>query len=376
MQNTARKNSHKLHAQGSPSIFEVFQQAMLAAAIGDAFGLPMEFLCEQEITQAGFPQKNTRGQLPFLGKSSDDTQLNLFTGEGIIYFKCQNTHKFSDHQQMNDMLVIEIARAYQRWLNTQGEVGVFCEDIDTQTGLAAYPELHQRVDPGDTCISALKDMESPSESAYNFSKGSGVTIKNLPIAMAYAMESSLAPGLSCHQKGLASFELGFKVAQITHGHPIAKLTAAAIASLFFFNLQLGRRDNTLVYSMAMTRSLIMDDLGNIESLSVDIQSHHMELILKLLDNNYYRRAQSVSAYGQGWCADEALAIALHSVLYADTFEEVLVMSACHSGDSDTTCSLAASLFVSAKEDGGIPDYLLENLALKNIVQGITEKFMT
>tara|TARA_R110001583_G_scaffold192895_1_gene360111 strand:+ start:3651 stop:4781 length:1131 start_codon:yes stop_codon:yes gene_type:complete len=373
MQNTARKSNNKAISQVSTPMLLNFERAMLAAAMGDAFGLPMEFLSDKKIKQSGFHLKNADGQLTFLGKSSDDTQLNLFTAEGIIYSKYTNKQSVNDYQLINDTIVLEVARAYQRWLYTQNEVSVFCEKIDTEAGLVSYPELNQRVEPGDTCISALIDMEYPSQSAYNFSKGSGVTIKNLPIAMVYAAQSSSSCSLSCDQKALASFDLGFKVAQITHGHPIAKLTAAAIASLLFFNLQRGPSKNTLMYSMAMTRKLMMSNLANILSRSFDIQKSHIEQVIELLSNDYYDGVKCVSAYGQGWCADETLAIALYCALHAETFEQLLVMSACHTGDSDSTCSLAASIYVSAIGGEDMPDYLVEKLKLRDIVQGITEK---
>jgi ADP-ribosylglycohydrolase len=373
MQNTARRNNSKAVTQGSTSIFLTFARAMLAAAMGDAFGLPMEFLCEQKIKQLGLHLKNADGQLTFLGKSSDDTQLNLFTAEGIIYSKYTIKQSVNDYQLMNDTIVLEVARAYQRWLHTQNEASIFCEKIDTETGLVSFPELNQRVEPGDTCISALKDMQYPSDSAYNFSKGSGVTIKNLPIAIVYAAQSSISFSLSCHQKALASFDLGFKVAKITHGHPIARLTAATIATILFFNLQRGPSSNTLVYSMVMTRELIIRNLANILSRGFDIQKSHIEHVIKLLSNDFYDGSKCVSAYGQGWCADEALAIALYCALHAETFEQLLVMSTCHSGDSDSTCSLAASIFVSARGGEDMPDYLVEKLELRDIVKGVTEK---
>ncbi|MEP1448943.1 MAG: ADP-ribosylglycohydrolase family protein [Paraglaciecola sp.] len=373
MQSTAKKSNNKPISQAANSIFAVFERAMLAAAMGDAFGFPMEFFCEQKIKQSGFHLNNGDDELTFLGKSSDDTQLNLFTAEGIIYSKYTIKHSVNDYQLMNDTIVREVARAYQRWLHTQSEASIFCEEIDIETGLVSFPELNQRVEPGDTCLSALKDMQYPSDSAYNFSKGSGVTIKNLPIAMVYAAQPLSLHSLSCHQKALASFDLGFKVAQITHGHPIAKLTAATIATILFFNLQRGPSSNTLLYSMAMTKELIISNLANILRRGFDIQRSHIEHIIELLDNDYYNGAKCVSAYGQGWFADEALAMALHCALYAETFEQLLVMGACHSGDSDSTCSLAASIFVSARGGEDMPDYLLEKLELKEVVKGITEK---
>jgi ADP-ribosyl-[dinitrogen reductase] hydrolase len=374
MKNTLRKSNNESTSQASKPMRIVFERAMLAGAIGDAYGLPLEFLSGQKIKQAGYDLKNINDQLRFLGKSSDDTQLNLFTAEGIIKFRYNNIQNFREYKLMNDSIVVEVARAYQRWLHTQGEQSIFCEEIDVESGLVSYPELNQRVEPGYTCISSLKDMQHHSDIAFNFSNGSGATIKNLPLAMFYASATSDNSPLSIHQKALASFDLGFKVAQITHGHPIAKLAAAAISCILFFNLHRGPSDGTLVYSMAMTRELMINNQASILSCAFDIDKSHLKRVVKLLDYSVYTATKNVSDYGQGWCADEALAISLYCARHSGSFEQLLVMSACHGGDSDSTSSLAASIFVSARGGEDIPNYLLERLELRNVVLEVTNKF--
>jgi ADP-ribosylglycohydrolase len=48
--------------------------------------------------------------------------------------------------------------------------------------------------------------------------------------------------------------------------------------------------------------------------------------------------------GQGWVGEQALAIAVYAASLSQSFQEVIVIAANHSGDSDSTASLAGQLF--------------------------------
>jgi len=47
--------------------------------------------------------------------------------------------------------------------------------------------------------------------------------------------------------------------------------------------------------------------------------------------------------GEGWIAEEALAIALYCALVAPNFEEAVVLAVNHSGDSDSTGAIAGNI---------------------------------
>jgi ADP-ribosylglycohydrolase len=50
------------------------------------------------------------------------------------------------------------------------------------------------------------------------------------------------------------------------------------------------------------------------------------------------------ALGQGWVGEQALAIAVYAASRSQSFREVLAIATNHSGDSDSTASLAGQLF--------------------------------
>ena len=91
---------------------------MVGGAVGDALGAPIEFSTLDEIRAAHGPQGVTGfvagGMVP--GTFTDDTQMTLFTAEGLI--RADN--------RMRERGICDVPRviwrAYQRWLNTQGEL--------------------------------------------------------------------------------------------------------------------------------------------------------------------------------------------------------------------------------------------------------------
>jgi ADP-ribosylglycohydrolase len=52
----------------------------------------------------------------------------------------------------------------------------------------------------------------------------------------------------------------------------------------------------------------------------------------------------VSALGEGWVGEEALAVGLYGAMTASTFAECIELAANHDGDSDSTASIAGQLY--------------------------------
>jgi ADP-ribosylglycohydrolase len=52
----------------------------------------------------------------------------------------------------------------------------------------------------------------------------------------------------------------------------------------------------------------------------------------------------VSALGEGWVGEEALAIGLYAAMVTKTFAECIELAANHDGDSDSTASIAGQLW--------------------------------
>src|SRR5713101_6709277 len=91
--------------------------SLLAGAVGDALGAPVEFMTLKQIRERVGPDGVT-GYLPAYDRSggaiTDDTQMTLFTAEGMIRALVRYSHRGILHPRS------VVQRAYWRWLTTQG----------------------------------------------------------------------------------------------------------------------------------------------------------------------------------------------------------------------------------------------------------------
>ena len=85
---------------------------LLAGAVGDALGAPAEFLGWDEIRSRLGPAGVTGPSRP--ARFTDDTQMTLFTVEGLIRAWVRGRSKGICHPPS------VVRHAYLRWLHTQG----------------------------------------------------------------------------------------------------------------------------------------------------------------------------------------------------------------------------------------------------------------
>lgn len=135
---------------------EHFTGCLLGGAVGDALGAPVEFhsirsICS-EYGSAGISDYDTAyGRR---GAITDDTQMTLFTAEGLLRAIARRRHKGISHPAS------VIHHAYIHWLRTQGERsrGHFSQD-EMDGWLIGVKCLHSSRAPGNTCLSALRGEE-------------------------------------------------------------------------------------------------------------------------------------------------------------------------------------------------------------------------
>lgn len=131
------------HEMLTPS--QCVRGCLYGGALGDAFGLPIEFKSLNTIRAEHGPFGLTEpllhnGQLIV----SDDTQMTLFTLEGIIRGLQRN---------VNEPLNEEIRLAYVDWLSTQPDSGF---EGQLRGSIALEKALQFSRAPGHTCISAIR----------------------------------------------------------------------------------------------------------------------------------------------------------------------------------------------------------------------------
>jgi ADP-ribosylglycohydrolase len=100
-----------------PAEVDCFRGCLLGGAVGDALGAPVEFMSLDEIRKRFGPRGVTGlvdGAWP-AGSITDDTQMTLFTAEGLLRAQVRGALKGIVHPPT------VVDHAYARWLHTQGE---------------------------------------------------------------------------------------------------------------------------------------------------------------------------------------------------------------------------------------------------------------
>ena len=107
-------------------------------------------------------------------------------------------------------------------------------------------------------------------------------------------------------------------------------------------------------------------------LFVDLMNKAIELSSSDIND-----IDAINELGEGWVAEEALAIAVYSCLkHSNNFEDAVVCAINHGGDSDSTGSIAGNIIGAFLGEEAIPNYYLDNLELKDVIVEIADDLAT
>lgn len=325
-----------------------FSGCLLGGAIGDALGAPLEFLALAEIRRRFGPQglrdfvrDETYPQA--LAEFTDDTQMTLFTAEGLVIARRRNAATSPE----------SIFRSYLRWLRTQrtrpsGPTG----ELTREGWLLGIREMWKIRAPGGTCLSALESgrMGRP-DAPVNNSKGCGGVMRVSPLGLVFADE--------------AAFNMGVTAAAITHGHPSGYLSAGVFAQVIAEVVE------GCDLEEAIRRSL--ETLARWpEHAETQLAVEGALQAVRMLPHT----AETVETLGGGWVAEEALAITLFCALaHPDDFVEGVLLAVNHSGDSDSTGSMTGSLLGLRLGKGAIPTAWVEGVELHHEIEEMAEALL-
>ena len=190
-----------------------YAACLLGGAMGDALGYPVEFMSKNEIISKFGDNGITELAIDRTsGKAliSDDTQMTLFTADGLIWSHLRCTERGIGSYEGSGTL-----QSYYRWYYTQ--TGTICDDywlkkqphetdndiITYHKTILEYPELFARRAPGNSCLSALaKDRMGTVEIPVNNSKGCGGVMRVAPVGffLHKNVEEALAVAVYCALK--------------------------------------------------------------------------------------------------------------------------------------------------------------------------------
>ena len=369
MPQTARPPS----AARAPDRLSRYTACLLAGAIGDALGAPVEFMSRHEILRRCGPG-GIRDYWSVYGRPgaiTDDTQMTLFTAEGLLRAATQG------HPPGHTAYVAQAAKACQRWLLTQDEGPAAHAGRE---GLLGIPALHSRRAPGTTCLAALRQVAARAPSpgarpgrdpvaaagprhdsrdlcalfARNNSRGCGGVMRVAPAGL-------LLAGMIAGEERLAreAFTLGAELAALTHGHPGGCLPAGVLAAL----VALLVRGVPLPAALARTKPLLVTRRGFEDTLAAVNAAER-------LARQEPAQHDAMVRLGGGWVGEEALAIGLYCALSAPDFETAIILAVNHSGDSDSTGAITGNLLGAALGMAALPARWLEPLELADVTREI------
>lgn len=332
---------------------------LLGGAIGDALGYPIEFMTLNEIKSVYGKEGITNLVLDKVSCKaliSDDTQMTLFTADGMLWAE----HRMS-RRGIGSYTASGVYPSYIRWYYTQykevpnenDEFYLTKQPHENDKGIMSYKELFARRAPGNSCLSALASSKMGTiENPINNSKGCGGVMRVAPV------------GLFLHRRPKEAFEVGAEIAAITHGHPTGYLSSGALAMIIAELIN----EKTLSESISNTIEVLKryrEHEETLTSINRAVELAHSDKGLE----------EAIRELGEGWIAEEALAVALYCALKTNDFKEALIMSVNHDGDSDSTGAICGNILGAAYGVDVIPKDWIENLELKDLIINMGEKLL-
>lgn len=328
---------------------EHFRGCLVGGAVGDALGRPVEFISHKAILEQYGEEGITDPVSPESGLAeiTDDTQMTLFTAEGIIR---AGAGRGNGRDTIHVPTVVY--RAYLRWLATQGYPRLEGYDWIYDGWLFGIKELHERRAPGSTCLSALAlGKMGDTEKSINLRKGCGGVMRVAPAGLVFGKEKA--------------FEMGMEFGAITHGHPSGYLPAGALAAII-----------ASVIDGAGLETAVNDSIQILEGHRKHEESSASVKQAVMLAASDLKDIDAICRLGEGWVGEEALAISLYCALkYRDDFRRALIAAVNHSGDSDSTGAITGNILGAYLGLSAIPAAWLDNLELKEVIVQVADDLL-
>ena len=159
-----------------------------------------------------------------------------------------------------------------------------------------------------------------------------------------------------------------EIAALTHGHELGYIPAATLAAIVNSNVY--EIDKTLLEAIEDALALIEDAFPNAihtaEFLALIREA--IELAAGKLSD-----LECIESLGEGWTAEETLAIAIFcSLRHQDSFKEAIIAAVNHSGDSDSTGSVTGNILGASCGYSNLPLRYLNDLELKDVILEIAD----
>ncbi|MBT2531740.1 ADP-ribosylglycohydrolase family protein [Arthrobacter sp. ISL-48] len=341
---------------------------LLGGALGDSLGYAVEFDSIEEI-RGRFGNDGLREFAALDGGShfSDDTQMTLYTVDGLVEaLEWANSGVGAD---VNACLWL----AYLRWLASQGEAAPPSAPEPQPRWIDKQAVLRHRRAPGNACLTGLAsgEMGTVFRPVNPQSKGSGTVMRSAPF------------GLVPHITPDAVYKLSADAASLTHGHPSARQSAGAF-SLLIHRLVAGD-------SLHAAVAAVLAEVRGLDGLAPELPQR-LEAAVRLAGSGPTTPEELVRELGEGWVAEEALAVGLYAVLATapdldssgarnpddapeNHFRAAVALAVNHSGDSDSTGSIAGNILGAFYGEACLPASWLDALEAPEVIRGMADRLV-
>lgn len=267
------------------------ESVLFGLALGDALGYPVEFDDLTTIKQAYGSAGIQEPPMPAL--VTDDTQMTIAIAEGILDAGADATV---------DDIMRAIGHRFEAWRDRQSE--------------PAYSRA-----PGNTCLQGI-DRYSQSRdwrtSGIVASKGCGSAMRVAPIGYLYQRDPERLR------------EVAIATSQITHRHLAA--LAGSVGAAYAVKLAL---DGVAPNEMPPRIVAFTDGMSDEFTYAL----HKIGHVAGWMNDEH-----ALAHLGQGWVAEEAVALALLCVIrYPDDYAKCIRRGANITGDSDSVASIAGGI---------------------------------
>ncbi|WP_418517497.1 ADP-ribosylglycohydrolase family protein [Pseudoruminococcus massiliensis] len=329
-----------------------FRGCLIGGAAGDALGYAVEFKREDEI----FSEYGKKGITEYdlildtdFAEISDDTQMTLFTAEGLL---------LAGRKGNSVDYINSIREMYKCWYQTQIEKYPQ-KNENLQCRLLNVSELYNRRCPGMTCMSAIREgAKGTIENPINDSKGCGGVMRVAPVGLYFCNTP-----ISYEQSDM----IGAEASALTHGHTLGFIPATALVHIV----------RAVTESDIPLKDAVNDSIVTIEKLFLNAK--HIAEFTSIMQKAVQLAESAaddltvIHQLGEGWVAEETLAIAVYCALkYDKDFDKALIASVNHNGDSDSTGAVCGNILGAYLGYNAIPQKYKKHLELHDLIVEVAD----
>lgn len=340
------------------NLLDKIKGCLIGGAAGDALGFPVEFLSYSQIERrygdGGIWTYDTNFDMYRSGKAlvSDDTQMTMMAVFALT----------------NDVFVGDAYMAWGRYQIREDRPSFrpqdkwWYKDVDFFSILKhKFITAHRA--PGRTCLDAI----SHEYKVWNESKGCGAVMRAAPYGLIKDYEDgtkAIVDGNLTHKHPIG-WMAGVILARIIHDivYNKKKLIDAVEDNIEFVPSAYNRINNRGFHWENFNREKAIEEFQNL-----------LKLAIKLAYNDR-PNVECIKQLGQGWCGDEALAIAIFSALrFEDDFSDAICCAVNHDGDSDSTGAITGNILGALYGYEAIPDEWKHKLEGHDEILELATKF--